>query len=643
MNVSLPIISLTAVMLLIACNNSSEPVPQDCTNESITILPTATRQTDPDLYSPPVLPEGGDGAAYCPTPIPSETPVIEFPEKFVTTEVVNLSLDVVNQDLAATAVGDDMLAVAWISDGVIYVALSRGGSHFQVRRVDRGSRASLAFSTINRLHLVYEQDGQIFYRAADQGTHPADVESEFVAFGHNPAVVLNQFQYAQIVYEDAGTLYHAAHIMTGQWQIGSITEGRQAALIGFGNDLDMGYIVAYQLPNGLIQLAMWLTSPYGFFPVWQPLTQMSLPPDEELTGSIGLDFLEVGNGEAWVYATWVTKRPFPDPPIPLYTQPIYEAVNPFFPDQIANANHIYEGLNAVRWRTESAPFDAGLRQTIIVTDTNEPITFAAWGLAETAASSDLTLRIGIDSTGSDNPNSPDVVWSEASAPQDFTQFNVTVPAQGSSATLFLRGTLNTADVPSTAVWDTVTIQNGTLFNGDFEGSFITQDSITVPDGWTSFYQDSGNSSLNGRDLYTVYAAWSDNGGATWIGPEAINANRDLTGGTTGAIRPDVTPIISSATETPSVSFFYIYEAGDPPPGTEFLRFGRPFIMMCDLGTTSCTDSPGAPLLPRNVVRPSYRLLVASDPFNSDRTILTWDSLQSDALNKDVYATYAVLR
>ncbi|HIP73187.1 MAG TPA: hypothetical protein EYH05_17540 [Anaerolineae bacterium] len=640
------------LVLLAACTSSGEPEPPGCDSDGISIVPTATRQTDPDLFSPPAPPpDGGDGAEYCPTPIPAETPAADFPTQFVTTKVANLSLDVTNQDLVATAVGDDMLAVAWLTDGEIYIALSRGGNHFQVRRVDSGSNVALVFSSINRLHVVYEQGGQIFYRAADQGVHPADVEREFVAYGTNPTVVLNQFHYAQIIYEDNGTLYHAAHMMTGQWQIGTITEGAQPALVGFGNDLDMGYIVAYRLPSGDIQLAKWLTSPYGFFPVWQPLAQIGLLPDEEMTGSVGLDFLTVSEDEAWVYASWVTKRPFPETPLPLYAQPIYEAANPLYPNQIANPDHIYEGLNAVRWRTEDIPFDAGLMQTINVTDPNGTITFEAWGLTETAVDSSMTLRIGIDPTGGDNPDSPDVVWSDAVAPVDFTQFSVSVPAQGRAATIFLRGVLDTTDVPGTAVWDSVMLQNGALVNGDFEGPLVLQDSITVPEGWTAWYQDSGNTPINGRDVYTVYAAWSDDGGSAWTGPEAITANRDtstslsasLSGGTTGAIRPDVTPIISMATDPPSVSFFYIYETGDPPPDTTFLRFGRPYQTQCDLGTADCTDTPGAPLLPRNVVRPSYRLLAAADPFNPDRAILTWDSLQTDTLNKDVYATYTVLR
>ena len=643
--------------LSVACNSLGEPAPPDCTGNSIAIVPTATRQTDPDLFSPPVPPDGGDGADYCPTPIPAETPAAEFPEQFVTTEVVNLSLDIANQDLAATAVGDDMLAVAWISGGDIYVALSRGGNHFQVRRVDSGSSVSLAFSRANRLHVAYEQDGRILYRAADQGTHPADVAPLIVedvlhpvTNGRTPQVVVDELNWAHILYEQDGSIFKAKHLSNETWLTQFVAYGTNPAVMPFYNEKEL---ILWGIPTGTYWFGIIMAAPYNgeirvfrylsWFNVWEQVAAFPIPPDEELTGSVGLDFLAVSEEEAWVYASWVTKRPFPEPPLPLYTQPIYEAANPLFPDQIANPDHIYEGLNAVRWRSEDSPFDAGLRQTISIPDPNSTIAFEAWGLAETAVDADMTLQIGIDPTGGDNPDSPDVVWSATAASSNFTQFSVSAPAQGSTATVFLRGTLNTADVPGTAVWDSAVMQNGTLVNGDFEGPFVLQDSITVPEGWTAWYQDSGNTLPGGRDVYTVYAAWSDNGGSGWIGPEAITANRDLSGGTTGAIRPDVHPIISTATEPPSASFFYIYEAGDPPPDTAFLRFGRPYLTMCELGTADCTDTPGAPLLPRNVVRPSYRLLAAADPFNPDRAILTWDSLQTDVTNKDTYATFLVLR
>ena len=105
-----------------------------------------------------------------------------------------------------------------------------------------------------------------------------------------------------------------------------------------------------------------------------------------MPGAVGLDFLAASEEEAWVDASWVTKRPFPDPPLPLYIQPIYEAVNPLFPNQIANPQYIYQGLNAVRWHSEDSLFDAGLKQTISLPDANGTITVEAWGLVETAVS-----------------------------------------------------------------------------------------------------------------------------------------------------------------------------------------------------------------------------------------------------------------
>lgn len=654
-HIIIPLFTLVTSSLFVACTSPGEPAPPDCTGDSISIIPTATRQTDPDLFSPPVPPDGGDGVDYCPTPIPAETPAEEFPEQFVTTEVVNLSLDVANQDLAATAVGDDMLAVAWITgseaaSGDIYVALSRGGNHFQVRQVDSGSSVSLAFSRANRLHVAYEQDGRILYRAADQGTHPADVDPIFVEYGRNPRAVVDELNWAHVLYEQDGRIFKAKHLSGDAWLTQYITDGAIVGVTPFYNDQGANI---FGIPTDVYWFGLFLAVADGshirllrylsWFNLWQQTAVITLPPDEQLTGPVGMDYLTVSEEVAWVYASWVSKRPFPEPPLPLYTQPIYEAANPLYPDQIANPQHIYAGLNAVRQRTEGTPFDGGLRQTISIPDSNGTITFEAWGLVETAVDAAMTLRLGIDPTGGDNPDSPDVVWSAVDAPGDFTQLSVSVPAQGSTATVFLRGTLESADVPGTAVWDSAVIQNGSGVNLDFEGPFISQDSITVPEGWTAWYQDSGNTLPGGRDVYTVYAAWSDNGGSGWTGPEAVTANRDLSGGTTGTIRPDVTPIISLATEPPLVSFFYIYEAGDPPPDTTFLRFGRPYQTQCDLGTADCTDTPGAPLLPRNVVRPSYRLLAASDPFNPDRAILTWDSLQTDVTNKDVYTTYVVLR
>ena len=186
-------------------------------------------------------------------------------------------------------------------------------------------------------------------------------------------------------------------------------------------------------------------------------------------------------------------------------------------------------------------------------------------------------------------------------------------------------------------------QNAVVVNGSFEGPFVRQSTLTVPEGWHAYYEDSGNSPITGRDAYTVYGAWSRDGGSSWSAAVRVATNRDATGSTTGAIGAEVYPVITTATEPPTVAFFYVYESGDPPAGTTFLRYGRPAMTVCTLGTTDCSSPPGTLLLPRDVVRPSRRLLLAADPFHQERSLLIWDALQADYEHKDIYATYVAVR
>jgi hypothetical protein len=105
----------------------------------------------------------------------------------------------------------------------------------------------------------------------------------------------------------------------------------------------------------------------------------------------------------------------------------------------------------------------------------------------------------------------------------------------------------------------------------------------------------------------------------------VSRNQVASTGLTGALGGTAVPLISPQTEVPSVSVVTILESGDPPPGTSFLRFGRPMLTICELGTAQCTEAPGAPLLPRAVVRPVSHLHISRDPFSPDRALLAWDS------------------
>lgn len=95
------------------------------------------------------------------------------PTAFVAAQLVDLSLDRDDTDPLAAAIGDDMLAVAWEQNVFLYLALARGANALQVRRLERGETMSLRPSgPVNRLHVVYDKAGTLYYRYADQGNHP---------------------------------------------------------------------------------------------------------------------------------------------------------------------------------------------------------------------------------------------------------------------------------------------------------------------------------------------------------------------------------------------------------------------------------------------------------------------------------------
>jgi hypothetical protein len=235
-----------------------------------------------------------------------------------------------------------------------------------------------------------------------------------------------------------------------------------------------------------------------------------------------------------------------------------------------------------------------------------------------------------------------VQWSAVASPSNFATFSISSMPKGGTATIFLDA-MQPADTHATAIWDTVTLTNATLHNGDFEQAFSAHNGSFVPDGWSTYSADSGNAPSAGRDLYTLYAVWSSDNGTTWSSPSAVVQNRDGSGTVTGAVGNVAYPFISTASAPPTVSFFYIYAAGDPPADSDFIRFGRPHTTQCNWGITNCTPMPGDALLARNAVSPSELLLLANDPFNPDRALLVWDSRQSDIIRKDIHATFVVLR
>ena len=674
-NLFVQLITLFSIVWVSACTAGGEiiipdppPTPANCTlaPNGVVPLPTEAAVTDPNLSiprtptpsNPPPTP-----LPYCTPqppdnpPPPTETPVP--PEQFLASDVSNLSLSPDDENVVTSAMGDDILAIAWIKNGGLYVSITQGGTYLQGRFIDNADNASMVFSPINRLHLAYEREGNIYYRTADQGEHPASSPSSFITAGSNPQVVLDQGYWAHIIYEGNTFpffgLTHMVHQYGEQWdELGpsfGLSDGSNPTVIRFQDDpttnwYDGGFVMTSIDDSGAVRVSKFW-SPFGLQQFWEHVATFNVATDEDLLGSIGVDFYstkiteEDSDGEDWLVATWITKREDPAPLPPNYVPPLFEAVNPLAPLQIANPSQIVAGFQAARWYTTDDPHDGGLMQTVNVTDTNGTLTLEAQGLAEGGAAS-FQMMIGIDPTGGTDALSPHVVWSTPANPQGgFTQFSVSASAEQSTATIFLRSILDTSE-SGTAVWDNITLSNGSLVNGDFEDGVMA-----VPHGWSSYFRDGANQAIEGRDIYTLYAAWSDDGGFTWSGPEIITENKETAAGITGALRGSVFPFISFETDPPSMSFFYIYESGDPPANTDFQRYGRPTIVLCELGTSdTCSDSPGDPLLSRQLARPTFNLSLAIDNTTlpaRDRGVLVWDSLQSDDENKDVYSTLVVLR
>ncbi len=480
-----------------------------------------------------------------------------------------------------------------------------------------------------------------FYRSADQGTHPADTPSEFVADGTNPTVILNQFNYAQVVFEIGYEFHHAAQFMRDSWQIGRIDGanlGHDATFTKFGSHLDLGYIIAYRRAGGDIHLAEWKTTPYGFFPAWQPLQTISIPAGEELHSSIGLDYLEDSENR-WAVASWVTFRPNPNPSTPLFSAPIFEQANPLYPSEIGNPNHIHSGLNATRWKNDPLrpkPYSAGLHQVVSVSS-GTPIQFSAWGIGNS------NIRIGIDPTGGTDSNSTTITWSASNTSASFTEFSISTIANSSQVTVFLEGSFSESDSASITVWDSAKLQGSSLANAGFEGTFSSQNSLQIPDGWTAYLEDGSFAPATADAIYTVLTAWSSDGGVSWTAPIEVVQNRETSGSLSGAIPSNVFPLISAETETPTVSFIYLYAAGNPPANSEFIRFGRPHLAQCDLISAECSPSPGSSLLERDIVRPVTQLVTAKDVFDPSRDSIVWTSRQSDTISHDIFATHLVLR
>lgn len=646
-------ISVLLILLLGACAGEPAPPAAGCNPDPHGFIPLPTRPlgVDPDLYQPPAgqVPGGSGDCTLLPTATPTGAP----PTAFTLTGLRNETLDSADQQLVSAAVGDDILALAWLRADDLYVSLARGGSFLQARRVDRAQNAHLVFSTVNRLHLVYEQDGQIHYRAADQNAHPAQpIFWVQVGAGSNPQVALDGRNWAHVLYEADGVIWHAAHVYELLWHTTPVGPGHSPQVTTFHDNPatpqvnEGGFALSY-IAGSTLHLRAYGVTLLGE-PGWAAVAE--IPLAEQPAGPVRLHSVRAGDGNRLLAAAWLSHIPAsPPPPVPV--PPTYSAVNPLAPNAVVEPQWVHEAFNAARISARDALFDGGLSQRVPVMP-GTAVTFSAYGNGWSSAGDDpdvplnpasLQLLIGIDPSGGTNPDSGMVVWSAAANPlHGYIPFSVAATAVSDHVTLYLRARPDDVRAHNATYWDGATLVGGNLVNGDMEAPFHDG----VPAGWVPFFFDGETGSPAPRDRTTVYAVWSPDGGATWQGPQAVNENRLPGQGLTGIIQPAVYPLLSLDTASPSLHLFAIYAQGNPPPGSSFIRYGRPVVLACvlagsDLADATCADPPGVTLAPETP--PAFDLVVAAHPLDRRRALLGWGGLQTDYRHRDVYAAMVALR
>lgn len=129
------------------------------------------------------------------------------------------------------------------------------------------------------------------------------------------------------------------------------------------------------------------------------------------------------------------------------------------------ANRLHHGNFAAQYFTFHSTHTAGLLQVVNV-PANAELQFSIWGQAwSSTGDSDFSefptavnMRIGIDPTGSTNPYSPGIVWSDYKQPYDsYQQFTVEAQAQGDTVTVFTISSPDEARKHNDVYWDNASL------------------------------------------------------------------------------------------------------------------------------------------------------------------------------------------
>lgn len=549
--------------------------------------------------------------------------------------VDSLTVDSFDQTVLAAASGPQMFAVAWKEAGEIWIGTDHGATQVVSYRVAAGDQAALAFNIVNRLHLVYrDPTGVLKYRSASSNETISAMPDEVVAPGNHPDLAVDGEGWPVVVYERDGALFVNKRQAEGDWSEQFVGPG-ESGDIAVSDD---GVLFVATKRDG--DVYVYRNSGSG----WGVQRQFDV---------VGLrDTPHLDTHKNYVYLSWVTEELYPQPQQWARRRPEYKGVSVSdFPGRVRS------GGAAQQYFTTYGVHDAGILQRFPTS--SGTISASAWFLGwscmdfaqcdkqrtslnnpSSVDGANMRAQICLDPSGGIDIYSPTVVCSpETNTLDEWVQLSVGATGSGSHATLFLRTNPDEPRQNQDAYWDDVVVTGGVLTNLELENPFPQYHGIrelNVAEGWQPFYvEDPPNVMSTGR--YIVHGSFSIDGGNSFVDPFTVAINAENGRSTTGAIGPHAYPIIDRSKVAPWVAFVYVFEAGDPSPGGGTVRYGKPSVVVCEIGSTeSCgPGESGGRLVPASVNMPVKNLAVGVS-LNNTRAAIAWDAYQGAlAQNKDI--------
>lgn len=626
MKISRIVTNVFLCLFLVGCTWSwSPPATPQSRCDNVNSAPTRTKDLPLSPVTPAYVgtPTSIPPCAFSPTPVPTVTRSYRF-DGYGT--ITNLTLDFEDNRLIDLSAGRNRNFISWISNGINYGILTNVNSSGEVQPISVGTSMTSAFSDDDRLHLVYDDGGHMYYLAVDEHESVFDESNVALAPGHPLSMIVDKkTSLAHLAYQSGGDIYVMSQKNNAGW-----ADWDQSNPINFGAG-DDAKLVAHPTRQ-----AMYLIIQNGttLRPRYIRLTSTGLgsgAPIPAASVSAGATLLSevtytTQGNDLW--GTWVERTSATD-----VTETI---VKPQY-SVLASGGQRIQGTDK---------FSASIDQVVQFIDAVAVIT----ATIHTTSPSDV--QIGITPIIDADVDDTSIFWSPSmnGTGTQTTTFGIPVPS-GGDGTIVVRtnsdsGQVNILDIESQGV---------TILNSDFSGGSYLWDSdpdVEVSLSWNPSWKASDGlyGETTNRDRI-INQRWFELGVSWNEGVRfEMSQNSVSTDDVRGEIRGEAWLMYWDELDYPPVStgVAFAYGEGDVPywnPNAHL--YGRLRARVCkqrlspvfSVDATKCSQLPGDPFFDDIRVLDVERVYVARSTVDH-RYLVVWEGWQPGMLDegRDLYTT-----